>query len=81
MEEAHGFNRTATAFEVRVVRAHVEERLLIPGTDYIDPIEWDPLIMKFCEFFGEGSNIAPSTLASAWRMPHRRLREEQAAVS
>ncbi|GAA2133810.1 flavin reductase [Glycomyces algeriensis] len=81
VEEAHVFGGTATAFEVRVVRAHVEERLVIPGTDYIDPVAWDPLIMKFCEYFGEGANVAPSSLASAWRMPHQRLREERASVS
>jgi flavin reductase (DIM6/NTAB) family NADH-FMN oxidoreductase RutF len=73
VEGAHAFGENARAFEVRVVRAHVEERLMIPGTDYIDPIAWDPLIMKFCEFFGEGSNIHSSALASAWRMPHQRM--------
>ncbi|MFE4516282.1 flavin reductase family protein [Kitasatospora sp. NPDC056783] len=61
-----------TAFEVTVVRAHVEESLLVPGTDhYVDPVGWDPLIMKFCEFFGDGQRIAPSRLAEGWQMPGR----------
>ncbi|MFC0003441.1 flavin reductase family protein [Micromonospora siamensis] len=60
----------ATAFEVEVVRAHVEQELLIPGTAYVDPVGWDPLIMKFTEFFGGGRNIHPSRLAKGWRMPH-----------
>ncbi|MEV4636454.1 flavin reductase family protein [Actinoplanes sp. NPDC049548] len=61
----------ATAFEVEVLRTHVEEELLIPGTSYVDPVRWDPLIMKFTEFFGEGRNIHPSRLAAGWKMPHR----------
>ncbi|MGP3989723.1 flavin reductase family protein [Streptomyces sp. 3N207] len=60
----------ATAFQVRVVRVHIEEELVIPGTHYIDPVAWDPLIMKFCEFFGEGRNVRPSRLAEGWNMPH-----------
>lgn len=60
----------ATAFQVEVLRVHVEEELIIPGTHYIDPLKWDPLLMKFCEFFGGGSNIHPSRLAEGWSMPH-----------
>lgn len=60
-----------TAFEVEVLRTHVEERLVIPGTHYIDPQAWDPLIMKFCEFFGGGQPVHSSRLAAGWEMPHR----------
>jgi len=59
------------ALEVEVLRAHVAESLLIPGTHYIDPLKWDPLIMKFCEFFGGGENVHPSRLAQGWNMPHQ----------
>ncbi|WP_206050674.1 hypothetical protein [Nocardioides speluncae] len=38
--------------------------------EYVDPIGWDPLIMKFCEFFGGGENVYPSRLAEGWQMPH-----------
>lgn len=61
----------ATAFHVEVLRAHVEEDLIIPGTHHVDPNRWDPLIMKFCDFFGGGINIHPSRLAEGWNMPHR----------
>ncbi|MEV0148486.1 MULTISPECIES: flavin reductase family protein [unclassified Nonomuraea] len=74
VEEAHAFGAPevkATAFQVKVVRAHVEEELIIPGTHYVDPVGWDPLIMKFCEFFGGGSNLRPSRLAEGWQMPHQ----------
>jgi flavin reductase (DIM6/NTAB) family NADH-FMN oxidoreductase RutF len=74
VDAAHPFGKNgthATAFEVSVVRAHVEEGLLVPGTNYVDPLGWDPLIMKFCEFFGGGDNVYPSRLAEGWRMPHQ----------
>jgi flavin reductase (DIM6/NTAB) family NADH-FMN oxidoreductase RutF len=58
----------AFAFEVRIVRAHIEQSLLIPGThdasDRIDPDKWRPLIMSFCQFYGLSERIAPSTLAT-----------------
>ncbi|GAB2604927.1 flavin reductase family protein [Streptomyces capparidis] len=71
----HPFGDSAldvTAFQVEVLRAHVEEELVIPGTHHVDPHGWDPLIMKFCEFFGGGRNIHPSRLAEGWNMPHQR---------
>ncbi|GAA2033059.1 flavin reductase family protein [Catenulispora yoronensis] len=66
-----GAGARMTAFEVEVLRTHVEERLVIPGTHYIDPVAWDPLIMKFCEFFGGGVPVHSSKLAVGWQMPHR----------
>jgi flavin reductase (DIM6/NTAB) family NADH-FMN oxidoreductase RutF len=59
----------ATGYEVAVLRTHVEEDLLVPGTAYVDPLRWDPLIMKFTEFFGGGVNVHPSRLAEGWGMP------------
>jgi flavin reductase (DIM6/NTAB) family NADH-FMN oxidoreductase RutF len=60
----------AVAFEVEVVRTHIDESLIIPGTHHVDPVGWDPLIMKFTEFFGGGRPVHPSRLAEAWKMPH-----------
>jgi flavin reductase (DIM6/NTAB) family NADH-FMN oxidoreductase RutF len=67
--EGRPFDAGATGFQVRVLRAHVEDDLVVPGTHYVDPQRWDPLIMKFCEFFGGGVNVRPSRLAEGWRMP------------
>jgi len=58
------------AIEARVVRSHVDERIIVEGSDHhIAPERWDPLIMKFCEFYGHGQNLAPSRLAAGWQMP------------
>jgi flavin reductase (DIM6/NTAB) family NADH-FMN oxidoreductase RutF len=75
----HGMDG-CTAFEVEVVRAHVSEDLLIPGTAYVDPQRWDPLVMKFCEYFGAAQNVYPSRLATAWRMPHAARTESGGGV-
>ncbi|HEY1179014.1 MAG TPA: flavin reductase family protein [Phytomonospora sp.] len=74
LQQAHTIGTpepSATTFVVDVVRTHIAEELIIPGTQYVDPVGWDPLIMKFCEFFGGGVNLRPSTLAEGWEMPHR----------
>ncbi|GAB3918368.1 hypothetical protein GCM10011575_34620 [Microlunatus endophyticus] len=68
--DSHDFG-TAQAIQVRVLRSHVEDSLIIPGTAYVDPRSWDPLIMKFCDFFGESRPLAPSRLAAGWSMPGR----------
>ncbi|MBO0853101.1 MAG: flavin reductase family protein [Nocardia sp.] len=67
--EPFGTENRATAHTVRVLRAHVQEDLLVPGTAHVDSLGWDPLIMKFCEFFGGGEQVHPSRLAEAWRIP------------
>jgi flavin reductase (DIM6/NTAB) family NADH-FMN oxidoreductase RutF len=52
------------AIEVRVVRVHIAESIRMDGyEDRIDPDLWRPLIMNFCQFYGLGGKIHPSTLA------------------
>lgn len=52
----------AYAFEVRVVRAHVDTSLVMDG-NRIDPDAWRPLMMSFGQFYGLGERVHPSTLA------------------
>ncbi len=70
LEATHAFGTrpdkptTALAFEVRIVRAHVDEQLLVPGLrNRIDPDAWRPLMMSFCHFYGLGPRVGGSTLA------------------
>ncbi|MCZ0206089.1 flavin reductase family protein [Streptomyces sp. UMAF16] len=73
VDRVHPFGEDGSglvAVEARVVRVHVEESLLVPGERrHIDADRWDPLIMKFCEFYGNSRNVHPSRLASAWAIP------------
>lgn len=64
-----GKNVSAHAFEVHIVKLHVEESLLVEGTTggrpHIDPVRWHPLIMSFCRFFGLGDEVHRSRLAES----------------
>jgi flavin reductase (DIM6/NTAB) family NADH-FMN oxidoreductase RutF len=62
-----GKNVSANAFEVHIVRLHVEESLLVgdESRPHIDADRWRPLIMSFCRFFGMGGEVYPSRLAAS----------------
>ena len=64
-----GKNVSANAFEVHIVKLHVEESLLMSGHQserpHIDPLRWRPLIMSFCRFFGLSGEVHPSRLAES----------------
>jgi len=62
-----GKNVSANAFEVHIVKLHVEESLLEEEGPraHIDPEKWRPLIMSFCRFFGIGGEVHPSRLAES----------------
>jgi flavin reductase (DIM6/NTAB) family NADH-FMN oxidoreductase RutF len=61
------------ALEMKVERVHVREDLLMSNDRYIDPLQWDPLIMKFTEYFAGGAPAYASSLARGWQMPPMRL--------
>ena len=64
-----GKNVSANAFEVHIVKLHVDESLLMEGNHsgrpHIDPERWRPLIMTFCRFFGTSDEVHPSRLAES----------------
>ena len=62
-----GKNVSANAFEVHIVKLHVEDSLLIGdgSRPRIDPEKWRPLIMSFCRFFEIGAEVHPSRLAQS----------------
>lgn len=40
--------------EVEVLRVHAERRIVVPGTEHIDPTEWQPMIYSFRHYLGVG---------------------------
>jgi flavin reductase (DIM6/NTAB) family NADH-FMN oxidoreductase RutF len=82
LEATHDFGHRpdkapgAFAFEVRIVRAHIDPALLMAGhKNRVDPDKWRPLIMSFCQFYGLGGQLRSSILAeipeSSYRpVPH-----------
>ncbi|MFI5729204.1 flavin reductase family protein [Kribbella sp. NPDC051587] len=57
------------ALAMKVEQVQVEEDLLMSNDRYIDPLAWDPLIMKFTEYFAGGVPAYESSLARGWEMP------------
>jgi flavin reductase (DIM6/NTAB) family NADH-FMN oxidoreductase RutF len=43
--------------EARVVRVHVEQKLVIPGTHYVDTDAWQPLMYVFRHYFSLGDDL------------------------
>ena len=62
-----GKNVHAYAFEVHIVKLHVDESLLVGNESrpHIDAERWRPLIMSFCRFFGLSGEVHPSRLAES----------------
>ncbi|MFT4112326.1 flavin reductase family protein [Silvibacterium sp.] len=55
---------TALAFEVRIIRAHIDPSILMEGREnHVSPDKWRPLLMSFCQFYGLGERLTHSTLA------------------
>jgi flavin reductase (DIM6/NTAB) family NADH-FMN oxidoreductase RutF len=51
--------------EFRIQRVHLEETIMIDGsTKRVDPDKWRPLIMSFQKFYGLGSQVHSSKLAT-----------------
>lgn len=78
LETSHSFGSRldkepgAIAYEVRVVRAHIEEDILTRDyADHVDPNLWRPLIMSFCRFYGLGEELSTSTLAQIPQQAYR----------
>ncbi|GAA3315322.1 flavin reductase family protein [Nonomuraea dietziae] len=46
--------------EARVLRVHADPRLVVPGTQHIDPALWSPLIYNFRHYFGLGAELGHS---------------------
>jgi flavin reductase (DIM6/NTAB) family NADH-FMN oxidoreductase RutF len=53
-----------TTFELKIVRVHLEESILMDGyDDRVDPDKWRPLMMSFQKFYGLGDQVHESTLS------------------
>ncbi|MDK0521891.1 flavin reductase family protein [Streptomyces sp. ML-6] len=46
--------------EAVVRKVHADSRIVVPGTDHIDPAAWSPLIYNFRHYFGLGPELGHS---------------------
>ncbi|NIJ53006.1 flavin reductase family protein [Dyadobacter arcticus] len=58
-------NIRSLTMELKIVRVHLDDSILCDqNPNHVDPEKWRPLIMSFQQFYGLGSQIHPSKLAS-----------------
>ncbi|WP_046216004.1 flavin reductase family protein [Paenibacillus wulumuqiensis] len=74
VEQIHAFDNKGTghinAVELRIAKVHIEESLLTPPRNHINPDRWKPLMMSFCEFYTLGEKLHPSRLAAPFMNSH-----------
>jgi flavin reductase (DIM6/NTAB) family NADH-FMN oxidoreductase RutF len=46
--------------QAKVLRVHADERIVVPGTSYVDPAAWSPLLYNFRHYFGLGPELGES---------------------
>lgn len=46
--------------EAVVRKVHADSRIVVPGTDHVDPATWSPLIYNFRHYFGLGPELGHS---------------------
>ncbi|MCK7627806.1 flavin reductase family protein [Streptomyces sp. RS10V-4] len=46
--------------EAQVLKVHADPRIVVPGTDHIDPAAWSPLLYNFRHYFGLGPELGHS---------------------
>lgn len=46
--------------EAHVLAVHADARIVVPGTDHVDPGAWHPLIYNFRHYFGLGAEMGHS---------------------
>ncbi len=64
--------------QAKVLRVHAAAGIVVPGTSYVDPRAWSPLIYNFRHYFGLGEQLGesfrtetPSASAAAGPAPRR----------
>lgn len=46
--------------EACVLKVHADPRIVVPGTQHINPVAWSPLIYNFRHYFGLGTELGHS---------------------
>lgn len=46
--------------QAKVIRVHADPRIVVPGTSYVDPARWSPLVYNFRHYFALGAQLGES---------------------
>ncbi|MFJ8233111.1 flavin reductase family protein [Streptomyces sp. NPDC094448] len=55
--------------EAGVLRVHAAADIVVPGTQYVDPAAWTPLVYNFRHYFGLGPELGHSARSQTPRVP------------
>jgi flavin reductase (DIM6/NTAB) family NADH-FMN oxidoreductase RutF len=57
--------------EAHVLKVHADPRIVVPGTQHVDPTAWSPLIYNFRHYFGLGPELGHSFRSQTPQRGHR----------
>jgi flavin reductase (DIM6/NTAB) family NADH-FMN oxidoreductase RutF len=57
--------------QAQVVKVHADPRIVVPGSQHIDPARWSPLIYNFRHYYGLGTELGHSFRSQTPRTPSR----------
>lgn len=57
--------------QAQVLTVHADPRIVVPGSQHIDPARWSPLIYSFRHYFGLGAELGYSFRSQTPRTPSR----------
>jgi flavin reductase (DIM6/NTAB) family NADH-FMN oxidoreductase RutF len=55
--------------QARVLKVHADPRIVVPGSQHIDPARWSPLIYNFRHYYGLGAELGHSFRSQTPRTP------------
>lgn len=58
--------------EAAVLKVHADPRVVVPGTNHVDPAAWSPLIYNFRHYFGLGRQLGHTYRSETPHSPQNR---------
>ncbi len=55
--------------QAQVLRVHADPRIVVPGSQHIDPARWSPLVYNFRHYYGLGTELGHSFRSQTPRTP------------
>jgi flavin reductase (DIM6/NTAB) family NADH-FMN oxidoreductase RutF len=57
--------------QAQVLRVHADPRILVPGSQHVNPVQWSPLVYNFRHYYGLGPELGHSFRSQTPRTPSR----------
>jgi flavin reductase (DIM6/NTAB) family NADH-FMN oxidoreductase RutF len=55
--------------QAQVLKVHADSRIVVPGSQHIDPARWSPLVYNFRHYYGLGTELGHSFRSQTPRTP------------